>query len=246
MERSQLLELLPCYLCGDLPPEMMEQVRLALQTDPEALAALGGLRQSQEHCAESLLLSPPPDIAWEQPLTAPSSIGRPWFALAAVAVAVFALGVLLLPSLSSPVGALVDVASVHEAQPLDHSGFVSTRDARQLEKAFESQGLDPMMAMVADLSHLDLQLVGGHVVGNGTVVVYVDGAGRPFECHMAMDAPSGEPDRVLSADGQPDLEVYGMGDATAVVWREHGMICVLVSEHHALVVALAQAKVWKA
>jgi hypothetical protein len=245
MERSQLLELLPCYLCGDLPPEAMEQVRLALEADPEALVALGGLRRVQEHCAESLMQGPPPELKWEEPAPAPSTIGRPWAALAAVAVAVFALGVFLLPSLSSPVGALVEVSAVHEAEPLSHGSFIAARDARQLEKAFESQGLDPMMAMVADLSHLELQLVGGHVVGNGTVVVYVDDAGRNFECHMAMDAPSGEPNRVLSADGQPDLEVYGMGDATAVVWREHGMICVLVSEHHALVVALARAKVWK-
>lgn len=244
MSREELLELLPCYLCGELPPQVMNQVRQELDADPELLEILDSLETSQRECGQALQGAPPPSIGWAEPQE-PSAVSRPWAALATLAVALFALGVWLLPSITPPEGVLAQVAETHQAAPEKHPGWIAESQPRQLADAFEDQGLSPMMAMVADLSALELMLVGGHVVGAGTVVVYEDAEGRRFECHMAMDGPTGDAVQVLSADGKPDLEVHRIGASTAVVWREQGMVCVLVSTAHDAVVVLAQVKVWK-
>lgn len=244
MSREELLDLLPCYLCGELPPQVMNQVRQALDADPELLEILDSLDVSQRECGEALQGTPPSEIGWAEPRRS-SAISRPWSGLAVLAVAVFAFGAWLLPSMDPLEGLLVQVAETHQSAPDQHPDWIAQRQPRQLAQAFEDQGLSPMMAMVADLSSMDLELLGGHVVGGGTVVVYEDAQGRRFECHMAMDGPTGEAAQVLSSDGKPDLEVHRIGDATAVVWREQGMVCVLVSTAHDAVVALAQAKVWK-
>ena len=162
----------------------------------------------------------------------------------ALAAALFLLGLLALPGIAVPEGQLAIVARTHQANPESQRDFIVESDPKELAVAFEARGLAPSMAMVADLQAFDLRLAGGQLEGDGAVVVYVDSLGRRFECHMLSDGPTGEPSSVLQRAGAPDLQVHAIGPATAVVWREHGMICVLVSEHHEAVLALAQAKVW--
>ena len=230
-------QLLADFLMGDLAPEEMEEVKEALASDPQLRALYVQLRRSQLPMAAA-----PPQTAWEEPERRRGS-SPVWLAAVAVA-AVVLLSIWTLPGTPLPEGQLALIAQTHQASPESQHAFVAEHDPEQLVVAFQARGLDPAMAMVADLDHLGLELVGGQLEGDGAVVVYVDSLGRRFECHMLSDGPTGTPSTVMQRDGAPDLEVYGLGSATAVVWREKGMICVLVSEHREALLALAQAKVW--
>jgi anti-sigma factor RsiW len=50
---------LPCFVCGDLPPDMIEAVAAAVAADPHLRAQVDRLRQSREACREALAESAP-------------------------------------------------------------------------------------------------------------------------------------------------------------------------------------------
>ena len=57
LDRESLLKLLPCYVCGDLPDEMVDQVKQAVEADPEwpeAWNNLGVLLMEQGETAEAV------------------------------------------------------------------------------------------------------------------------------------------------------------------------------------------------
>ena len=50
MKRTEVLAALPCFVCGDLPPEVHEVVRAAVEADAELQAKVAELRASQAIC----------------------------------------------------------------------------------------------------------------------------------------------------------------------------------------------------
>jgi hypothetical protein len=64
MTREQALDLLPCLVCGDLPPAAAETIRLMLQEDPELREMVLALEESQELCQERLERRAPSAAQW--------------------------------------------------------------------------------------------------------------------------------------------------------------------------------------
>ena len=62
MSPEQLELALPCYVCGDLPPEVFERVRALVAADPQLAQRVAELSASRALC-ESLLRRPaPPEL----------------------------------------------------------------------------------------------------------------------------------------------------------------------------------------
>ena len=64
MTREQALDLLPCLVCGDLPPDVADTVRGMLQEDPELRRMVLALEESQELCLERLERRAPSEAQW--------------------------------------------------------------------------------------------------------------------------------------------------------------------------------------
>lgn len=254
MDRNQLIDLVPCYVCGDLPPELMDQVRAAVEADPELAALVEALSQDNDLCRDALGAQAPAGLSLEAaPARDPAMRGWP-LVVGLACAAIFALA-LLLPSTQADLPAfeddLVDAVSLAADLHLERAdGWVEASSAKELEDAFLAQGLTMPMAMVADLSDEGLFVVGGVVHEHGTIVTYEAADGTRYDCHMTGVLPfEAQPTQVLEAprQGAPDLQVFDLGVQTAVLWQDGPMICVLVTRGaEDRVVALAKAKVWGA
>ena len=253
MDRSQLVELLPCFVCGDLPPEVMAQVQAAVDADPELAAVVDLLADNNELCRDALVAEAPGGLLLERVEAEAGARGWP-LVVGLACAAIFALALLLpnqhaeLPSFEDD---LVHASAATGDLHLDRvDGWVDADSASELEQAFLAQGLTMPMAMVADLSDLGLRVVGGVAHDQGTVVTYEDADGTRFDCHMTGVLPVGaEAAEVLSAprDGLPDLQVFDLGVQKAVLWQDGPMMCVLVTRGtRARLVQVARAKVWGA
>ena len=66
MTREQALGLLPCLVCGDLPPATAESLRVLLQADPELREIVLALEESQELCLERLERRAPRAAMWPE------------------------------------------------------------------------------------------------------------------------------------------------------------------------------------
>ncbi|MCP4806443.1 MAG: hypothetical protein GY913_22060 [Proteobacteria bacterium] len=261
MDRNQLVELLPCFVCGDLPDEVMEQVRVAVAADPELAAIVAALSESNDLCPDALSGSAPGGLLLDAP-TPPSTLADPsadepanrgWPLVVGLACAALLALALLLPNQSADLPHfeedLVHAAQVSADLHVDRvDGWIPASSSSELKQAFLDGGLTMPMAVVADLEGIGLTVVGGVAHQHGTLVTYEDADGERFDCHMTGVLPTElEPTQVLEPprDGLPALEVFERHGQTAVLWQDGMMMCVLVTHASAdRLVAVAQAKVW--
>lgn len=86
MTREQAMDLLPCLVCGDLPPGAAQTLQVMLQEDPELREMVLALEESQELCLERLERQAPREAHWpeEQPQDPPAK-PRSWVMTLAIA-----------------------------------------------------------------------------------------------------------------------------------------------------------------
>ncbi len=239
LDPVKVRELLPCYVCGDLPEAVAAQVRAILDQHPALAAEARHLERAEDACRE-LLIGLADDIPNLEPLVvlpvahvAPvrSAPARGWLALAAAAAGLlFVLGGAGLLARHPAVDGLL----AQHAPFADHSaaGFIDESDPGALAAALVRAGATPSLGSVADLRQFGLELVGGGLATGdrlGTVVVY-EKDGKRYVCQMYNGvAPKDTPVATRSVDGRV-LRAYEDGDLAVVVWREAGMVC-LFSGH---------------
>ncbi|RME20333.1 MAG: hypothetical protein D6798_20715 [Deltaproteobacteria bacterium] len=234
LDRRTLRELLPCYVCGDLPEPIAAQVRELLARDAELAAEARNLEGAQDACRELLLgmADELPDLAALvvapvlDPPRAPAAPVRGGWALVAAAVGLlFVLGGVGILSRHPPVDGLLAQHAPFAAGQVD--GFIAESDPDALAAALVRAGALPELGAVPDLRPLGLHLLGGGLATGdrpGTVVVY-EKDGQRFVCQMFPgSAPRDMPVATRRVAGRT-LRAYVDGDLAVVVWREAGMVC---------------------
>lgn len=94
MTREQALDLLPCLVCGDLPPAAEEALRAMVLGDPELREMVLALEESQELCQEGLERRAPSAALWPKEMGEEGQgKARSW--LKTMAIASFVLLVLM-------------------------------------------------------------------------------------------------------------------------------------------------------
>ena len=61
MTREEVVGLLPCYVCGDVPADVAAAVKQVLDEDPELAALAEQLGVLRDDCGEVLVEAPPMD-----------------------------------------------------------------------------------------------------------------------------------------------------------------------------------------
>lgn len=252
MKREDLIAVLPCFVCGDLPPQLMETVRKAVETDPELAAMLADLSVSHGTCQEALRRAAPTLLRIDVQRAgadAPRPVSAFWPLILALGV-LLALGGLLRqpgPSPSDVVVAQLDAWVTLDPRAME--GFVAGEDASAITAGLRASGAAAPFDRVRDPGVPGLRLVGAAPLAEGgLVVLYVDAQGRAFKCVMVRDRalPVANVELVPGApEGKPDLRSFAWGGQRAVAWSGQGMLCVLIAPYsRAVVERLAQAKVW--
>jgi anti-sigma factor RsiW len=231
-DRAELLHLLPCHLCGDLPEGVSDQVEVALREDGELRAMYDTLVVSREECGRLLeaareavpelaeLGQAPPPVHHER--TVPPT--RPWGLAIGVAAALL----------------LTVAAAVQERQDPVEQGFFETHAAATqapellagpgLPGALRAAGVEPRLAMAPDLSAQGFALVGVMPVPGGGVAVVYDKDGKRYVCQIYAAVPTSlHPDRVEQV-GPVLMRGFERGDQAAVSWSSGGRTCVFSGE----------------
>lgn len=238
LDAAKVRELLPCFVCGDLPEHVAAQVQAILDANPQLQTEALHLRDAEGACQEFLAgladqmpalgdlaapampeLVPTPALPPVLPLRAPLSL------LAAAA------GVLLVVGMSAWQGAsrapLQGLLAKHGPITAGtDSAFVAGQDPATLRRALIDAGALPGLAMVPDLSALGLQLVGAQVTTDrpGVVIVY-QRDGIRYACQMYTgEAPADAPQAVRLVAGTL-LRGFHEDGLSVVVWDAVGMVC---------------------
>jgi|GEM_PF-3126116 len=250
LDRSTVLAMLPCFACGDLPPEQAALVRAALDQDPELREHLAHLHGAMAACEEALGegalgegggdgARPPVSVA-EAPV---SELERPVRPAASapplrVGAALLGLAAPLLLSIGTAATVLgprpVDALAPNHAlaAAADAPGFITQSDPAALSIALRAAGVEPGQAGVGDLSFMGLRLVGGMKAPGdrpGSILVY-ERDGQRFVCQMyGGEASQGAPAALATVGGHL-LRAYQAGPTSVVVWEAFGMICLFSGE----------------
>lgn len=249
MDTSTVRALLPCHVCGDLPPDIGAQVEAALRRHPELQAEADALRSSRRACLEALrAVDPLPDLpSFEDTLTpvpvlhlpddepeAPprppraSPAERAWAGLF-LGVAAALLLLLGLEHRARPLPG-AGILAEHAAWAEPGAALVRTSDPVALARALREAGVPQHSFRVPDLSAMGMQLVGGAAVaaerGLGAVVVY-ERDGQRFVCEFAAHVPAGPTPDLAVRVANRDLLAFETfhRDRAVVVWRDGGLFC---------------------
>jgi hypothetical protein len=186
MKRTEVLAALPCFVCGDLPPEVHEVVRAAVEAHPELQAKVAELRASQAISRAQ----------GESGRTrAPIRPGPP----AAVGLGLGVFGVCFLAMMALFFnGSDQFVEAWGRAEHLFSQGrsrFEPTDRPGNLEQRFLEMGLSPALAQVRPETP-GLRLLGGLAFPNGP------------EGMVDWDSPDG-PGRSIGAAYEADGQRFG-------------------------------------
>jgi anti-sigma factor RsiW len=241
--RNEAITLLPCYISGDLPAEVLAQVSTLVASDPELGDLVEQLRNQQERVVASICDGRVPaglEAAWrmeEAPPQAPESpraaAGRGPFVLTLTALAAAALLVVfLLRGLGPSPQAIATVPSVVYTHEIALDGQLTPYDPSSLDTvlaAFEAAKLPDQLHKVPDLSRLGLTATAAYVIPGqppGSAVAYTDGT-TDYLCQMWKGL--GLPRNSTSERTAGGVAIHGyQAEGVAVVmWEEHGLLCVM-------------------
>jgi anti-sigma factor RsiW len=235
LSRVQVLELLPCYLCGDLPTHINLAIESMLETDTDLGERLATLRTSRDLCKELLeqrapeLLADPPS----QPAPAPlAPVSPPTRATGLVlGVAAAAIVLLAMGSVGQRAPAGEEVGALHTLVSTDDAALIRAESPQALTAALQAAGVSPQLAMAPDLSEMGFQMVGARVLGPhlgtapGVAVIY-EKDGERYVCQIQLVRPThGLPDDTTEAAGTV-LRAYKSENGAVVSWFGGGRWCV--------------------
>ena len=252
MEPALIRSLLPCHVCGDLPPEVAAAVEAALALHPELAREAAFLRASRADCLEALGALAEDDSplfpSFEDALTPipghsaaeARSLGRPvaavvrpsaradgWRGLVlgvAAAVALFA-GLQLSP------GAVAgsELLAWQEQLAGPQAALQRSSDPAQIARTLRQAGVPAGLVRVPDLGGMGLTLVGASPLGPnqglGSVVVY-EGPMGLVSCAFAAHVPLGDTPVASAQVAGRELMAYEDSGHSVVVWRDGGLYCV--------------------
>ncbi len=224
LDRQAVSQLLPCFVCGDLPPDLIEQVQRALEADPELAAQARALREAEAACRELLADPDAPGRSFfsASPL-APQGFGRALL-VAASAVLLAALGASLHAAAQPPLGGLVEVHL--QTSGSGALGFIAQEDPARLAASLRQAGVPTDLLMIADLRAEGLRLVGGQPApsGLGALILY-EKDGVHYLCQVYRALPA-MPPRELQQVGATTLRSYQHGSVGLVRFEGPGVVCV--------------------
>lgn len=245
MNRSQAIALLPCFVSGDLPPEVVHDVEALVAGDPELGRLVDDLRTQQDRVVQALSAQTVPDAllgAFQGaalPELLPSAMPEPnrggagpFLITAAALAAAVLLAVVLATNLGPSDVTRVTVTSAiftHQAALNHHLPSYSPQDAQKIATAFAEAGVPQSARMVPDLSHLGLDATAVFVIPGhppGSAVAYRQGE-TDYLCQMWLGLqrpPRGTVQR--QAEG---IELSGYTDegVAVVMWDDNGHLCMM-------------------
>jgi len=244
LDRDIILGLLPCFVCGDLPPAVSEAIAAAVAADPALQAAVAGLRASREACREALLgalpgldlavapaplrgVGGPADGGMLDGVAADGALpGEAGAARAEAAPGAAALWGGLVAGLGAAAAVLIGVVGVGAAPgpaalALDRAERLAAAPplapGADPAAALLAAGATPQLAMAPDLSAHGLRLVAVAPLPGprpGTAAIY-EKDGQRFVCQMIVAAgPPGPPD-ALREVGRLQLRAYRVGEGSS-------------------------------
>lgn len=192
MTPAQVRALLPCYVCGDLPPAVRAQVRDALRDDPALRSALADLEANADDCRD-LLQGAPDALRWPQdPPKRGPRLGSSWLVrLLVVSVLAVGLGAGALRVLFPPLDVATDPVLVLLQAPVIPG---------------------PGDAPVA----LSSPAQGVAVLDQGVVAVHAD---QVRSLSIPGTVTRSGASETLTRAGAPSLHVYSVEGFTVVLWR---------------------------
>ena len=227
MDRETLLALLPCYACGDLPPEVSDAVRDAVEGDPGLTELLEGIVCSRDACREALSRAAPLlDVeVRRRRLTrgpSPSPLGLVVGGAAAVALAVWGAAA------TDGGQALRELGAVHAAAS-GRAGFTSVATVSEARDVLIACGVPAGLAAVPDLSLLGLAVQGVQSAPGprlGVVAVYeLQGQTFTAQCFEELGLRA-QAEELVSVNGRW-LRVFQAEGISLVAWETRGLDCVL-------------------
>jgi len=234
LDRATALQLLPCYVCEDLPADATQALEDLLAQDPDLAGRLHLLRSVRELHADRLLKQAP-ELTGRADALEPAlpSVRRvpprsPW----GLAVGFAAATMLTVSAAVTPPEPAGDtLARLHSSVAGDDALLLRAESPVALVAMLRDAGVSPQLAIVHDLSAMGFSLVGVRILGPpgvgahpGVAIVY-EKNGQRFVCQIQLAAPTSvAPDKTATAEGVV-LRAY-TGDSGAVVsWNQGGRWC---------------------
>jgi len=233
LDRAAALQMLPCYVCNDLPADAVAALEALLAEDDDLAVRLEHLRATRDLCVERLLEGAPELAPWPELMPAPAPVAqvpptRPWGLLAGLAAAAaLALSVAATP----PEPAGPGLVSLHTSVASDDAQLLRAESPAALAAQLRKAGVSPQLAMVPDLSGMGFSLVGVRILGPpgigthpGVAVVY-EKDGQRFVCQIQLATPTqAAPEATTTAAGVV-LRAYSSTDGAVVSWHQGGRWC---------------------
>lgn len=247
MTRDDAIRLLPCYVSGDLPPDVVAALDNLVADDPEVEQLVDQLRKQNERVVRVLCTEAPEALvsSWNLEMVGttaeverrptPRHAGTPFLLTVAALFAAILLAVGLLWSLGPERQAPASVESVAYAHEIAMAGKLQAfdpADSQKLGRAFASAGVPSRLREVPDLGWLGLEPEAVYIIPGqppGSAVRY-RGADAEFLCQMWLGM--GIPGRgVQERDvGEVRLHGYQSDGLSLVMWIDNNLLCVMSAQ----------------
>lgn len=245
MTREKAIDMLPCYVTGDLDPDVAVEIDHIVESDPEVARLADQLREQNERIAAALAVEPPAALFAEWPVEAaePVAQARPEgrapvgaLVMSAIALAAaIALAVMLAWRLGpddATVASIPSVVYTHEVAFMGQLTALDPADEAAVARGFEAAGVPTALRHVADLSDIGLTTRAVYVIPGqppGTAVAY---AGADFDALCQMWLGLSIPPRSAVQRRVGDLELHGFvaDDVSLVMWSDGPVLCVMTAE----------------
>jgi len=237
MDRTRVLDLLPCYLCGDLPDHINASIEAYLDTDLDMKGRLDTLKSSRDLCVELLQTDIPAHFDFEAPpapAPAPAAPNVPATRPVGLVLGIAAAALLFVSmrSVSPSIDSGTEVGELHTEVSSNDALLLTADSPMALMGVLRDHGVSPQLAMVPDMSAMGFTLVGARILapdttggGPGVAVVY-ERDGERFVCQIQLQPPThGAPIATDTAKGVV-LRAYRTHSGAIVSWYQGGRWCV--------------------
>lgn len=221
LDRAHILRALPCYLCGDLPSDAADDVRAALEEDPELATLAAQLSASGTLCQDRLRRAAPGALFV---VRRAANVERPASAIWAGLVAVvFAVCFVLATAGGPDRRAEDDVRRLISAQAPLAAPLVTAESPQALNALLRAAQISPLFTITPALDAAGLRLEGASPAFGGCLVLYRDVRGarvgvlRLPEQGLALGGYT-----TLPSGRGPALRVHGAGAGRVVAHHIDG------------------------